>query len=83
MRHRRAEFSFLGSFIMRLTPRFGVVARVTHCLKVCPFQRFGWVVIDANDVVDDGTGATAHDAHGIGSDKHTPQFAPRGRLVKR
>jgi hypothetical protein len=51
--------SFVVWFVVRLTPRFGVVARVTHCLKVCPFQRFGWVVIDANDVVDDGTGATA------------------------
>jgi hypothetical protein len=68
---------------MRLTPRFRVVTRVTHCLQIVPRQRKVGVVINANDVVDDGTGATAHDAHGIGSDKHTPQFAPRGRLVKR
>lgn len=68
---------------MRLTARFRVVARVTHCLQIVPRQRKVWVVIDANDVVDDGTGAAAHDAHGIGADKHTPQFAPSGRLVKR
>ena len=68
---------------MRLTARFRIVTRVTHCLQIVPRQREVGVVIDANDVVDDGTRATAHDAHGIGTDKHTTQFAPRGRLVKR
>lgn len=71
-----------NSFAMRLAPRFRIVTRVTHCLQIVPRQRAVGVVIHAFDVVNDGTNAAAHDARRIGADKHTTQFAPRGRLVK-
>ena len=72
-----------NSLRMRFTARLRIVTRVTHCLQIVPRQREVGVVIDANDVVDHGTGAAAHDARWVGTDKHTTQFAPCGRLVKR